>query len=362
MTTKPQRISQALARSLYPLSELTAENLSEVMDKAVLQEVQAGRILFKRGEGDNKSLYVLSGEVVLAAEGVAPVLVAAGSRAARQPLDPHQPHRATATARTKLTVMAVDNDLLDVLLNWEQDAGYVVTELDADDLGGEDGDWMTQILGARIFQRIPSANLHALFTLMEPVPVRAGDRVVQQGDEGDYYYFIHRGRARVTRRGADGQESVLAELNAGQAFGEEALIADQKRNASVVMAEDGQLMRLSKAAFEQLLKAPVLSAVDFARAAALVRDGARLLDVRPAAEHARAHLRGSLNIPLAQLRAEAAKLDPQRPYVVYCDTGARSASAAYLLSAQGLDVYLLDGGLRRLAQMKKAAQTSRSAT
>lgn len=362
MATKPIRIDPAHARGFVPLCELTADNLREVLEKAQVLEVQAGRILFKRGERDNKSLYLLSGEVVLAGEGRAPVLLKGGTSAARHPLDPHQPRELTATARTAVTLMVVDNDLLDLLLTWDQNAGYVVTELDGDSAEADDTDWMTQMLRSRIFHRVPPANIHGMFTSMEPYRAQAGDVVVRQGDEGDYYYFIQRGRAQVTRAGADGKAEVLAELGAGDAFGEEALISSDKRNASVTMLEDGNLMRLAKADFERLLKAPVLNTIDYARAVELVREGAQLLDVRLAVEHKNAHLRGSLNVPLGQLRAEADRLDAARRYVVYCDSGRRSASAAYLLSARGFDVYVLDGGLMRLASMKKDAQAKGSAT
>ncbi len=76
--------------------------------------------------------------------------------------------------------------------------------------------------------------------------------------------------------------------------------------------------------------------------------------MRLESEYQRASLRGSVNIPLAQLRQKVAQLDPRRRYIVYCDTGRRSAAAAFLLAERGLDVALLKDGVPALL---KAAST-----
>jgi rhodanese-related sulfurtransferase len=59
--------------------------------------------------------------------------------------------------------------------------------------------------------------------------------------------------------------------------------------------------------------------IDLAQMQQLLEDGARLLDVLPAAEYTDEHLPGAVNIPLKQLDAtSAAQLDPARLVVVYC--------------------------------------------
>ena len=54
---------------------------------------------------------------------------------------------------------------------------------------------------------------------------------------------------------------------------------------------------------------------------------------------------GAINVPLAHLRELTGGLDPGRCYVVYCDSGRRSASATYLLCERGFDAHLLAGGV-----------------
>lgn len=73
-----------------------------------------------------------------------------------------------------------------------------------------------------------------------------------------------------------------------------------------------------------------------AKAKALVDAGAKLIDVRSTGEHGAGHLRGSVNIPVHELGnrlAEAGAKD--KPVVVYCASGVRSATAVSTLRRAG---------------------------
>lgn len=346
-----QYVNTQELRRFVPLAELTHDNLNDLAKKTVVEELGKGRTLFKRGESVNKSFYLLSGDVVLSSGAGPDKVVAGGTPAARYPLEHKNPRPATATARSDIKFIRIDNDLLDILLTWDQNAGYMVTEIDTQpEEQDDDSDWMMQMLKSNIFHRIPPTNIQAVFMRMEAVPFRAGDVVIRQGDEGDFYYHIKQGRCVVTHTSVkSGKVIKLAELDAGQGFGEEALIANSKRNASITMLTDGVMMRLGKADFEQLLKAPVLQTLNYERAKAAVTERSAVwLDVRLESEFRNASIPGSINIPLYMLRIKAATLDKGRPYIVYCDTGRRSSSAAYLLNERGFDAYVLDGGLMAL--------------
>jgi rhodanese-related sulfurtransferase len=71
------------------------------------------------------------------------------------------------------------------------------------------------------------------------------------------------------------------------------------------------------------------------RAAALIAAGAAVVDVRSEAEFAAGARPGSVNIPLARLAADCGRLDPAKPVVVCCASGARSAAAAGILKSKG---------------------------
>jgi len=170
--------------------------------------------------------------------------------------------------------------------------------------------------------------------------------VIKQGDEGDYFYIIVNGKCAVTRETPLSREGIkLAELGVGDSFGEEALIAEAKRNATITMMTEGVLMRVNKQDFRELMNAPLLQWVSPAEARAIIARGGRWLDVRLPSEHQTLTIEGALNVPLYLIRLKLSMLDRKTPYVVYCDTGRRSSAAAYILVERGFDAYVLTGGV-----------------
>ncbi|HWG76736.1 MAG TPA: cyclic nucleotide-binding domain-containing protein, partial [Steroidobacteraceae bacterium] len=175
---------------------------------------------------------------------------------------------------------------------------------------------------------------------------RAGETIIQQGDEGDYFYAIVSGRCVVTRETPLNRTGLkLAELGVGDTFGEEALISEAKRNATVTMATEGVLMRLNKDSFRELLNEPLVQWVAYRDACTMVAKGARWLDVRLPSEHQNLAIEGSTNIPLYFIRLKLATLDRGKRYIAYCDTGRRSSAAAFILVERGYDALVLQGGL-----------------
>jgi rhodanese-related sulfurtransferase len=73
----------------------------------------------------------------------------------------------------------------------------------------------------------------------------------------------------------------------------------------------------------------------------------QLVDVRTDHEHEAGRIAGDLHIELAQLAGRAAEIDPERPVVFYCRTGARSAMATQAFREAGYDARNMAGGLRR---------------
>ena len=339
-------VDKALLKSFVPPSALNAENFQELAGKAEVEELGAGKAIFKQGDVDRKTVYLLEGEVELVTASGDKSGVKSGTDIARHPLANHQPRKHTAVTKSPCKITRIDSDLLDILLTWDQLSGIEVDEIASEEEeDGDDGDWMTRILQSKAFLKVPPANIQAIFMRMEELPVKAGETIIKQGDDGDYYYIIKTGKCKVTRASKTGTELTLATLSDGDAFGEEALLTEAKRNANIVMITDGVLMRLSKADFNELLREPNLKWVTSAEAETMVSQGAVWVDVRLESEHKNSGIPGSLNIPVFMLRLKADSLDPAKKYILYCDSGRRSSAAAYLLSERGLQAYCLKGGL-----------------
>jgi CRP-like cAMP-binding protein len=337
----------AILKTFSPLDGLKAENLHALARKTQVRELGAGRVLFKEGDSDKRTFYLVDGQIELRADDRLMGVIKSGSAEARAPLAPGLPRKFTARAATDVEYIVIDSDLLDVLLTWDQTGQYEVSELGS---GGESldvtGDWMTTLLQTKAFHRIPPANIQAIFMRMQRINYRARDVVIKQGTEGDYFYVVVAGRCVVTRETPLNKEGIkLAELGPGDSFGEEALIAEAKRNATVTMLADGTLMRLGKADFQTLLNEPLLQWVDQETAREIVAKGGKWLDVRLPSEFQNFRIDDAVNIPLYFIRLKLNALDKKTQYVVCCDTGRRSSAAAYILSERGFDAYVLKGGL-----------------
>jgi CRP-like cAMP-binding protein len=194
------------------------------------------------------------------------------------------------------------------------------------------------------FSQLPAAHIDALLSKFKRFEAKAGQAVIREGAEGDYYYVIESGKCRVERM-IGGVSMLLAELKSGDAFGEEALVSEAKRNATITMKTDGALLRLDKQDFVELLKEPLLHRVSYDEARQRVAMGGQWIDVRYPSEYQYDKLPGALNIPLAEVRNAFAVLNKAQDYVIYCQSERRSSAAAFLLAQRGYRTYLLAGGL-----------------
>lgn len=73
-----------------------------------------------------------------------------------------------------------------------------------------------------------------------------------------------------------------------------------------------------------------------------------ILDVRTPSEHAGGHLPNAVNLDVnsASFKNEAVRLERNRTYLIYCQTGARSAAASKILAELGLrNIYNMTGGI-----------------
>jgi len=338
-------VNLAILKTFSPLDGLKAENLHALARKIHIREMAGGRTLFKEGDSEKKTFYLVNGSVELRADDKLVGTIRSGSPEARAALAPGLPRKFTARAADDIEYIMIDSDLLDVLLTWDQTGQYEVAELQSDGLDVT-GDWMTTLLQTKAFHRIPPANIQAIFMRMQRINYKERDVVIKQGTEGDYFYVVVSGKCVVTRETPLNKEGIkLAELGTGDSFGEEALIAEAKRNATVTMATDGTLMRLGKADFQTLLNEPLLQWVDYDKAKEIVAHGGKWLDVRLPSEFQNFRIDGAVNIPLYFIRLKLNALDKNIQYVVCCDTGRRSSAAAYILSERGFEAYVLKGGL-----------------
>lgn len=347
-------VDVATLRRLQPLAQLDDTRLRELSATCQRESLERGELPSVLIARKAQLTYLERGELLLRFADQSTTVIVGGCGEGLRPLGRWGIPPVAARAITTVELLRFDEEMLDIMLTWEQLLPTTAKSAPADGLaaGGEPGtDWRsmasmfsTQNLTRGAFAALPPAHIDQLLQRFQRIRVKRGDIVVRQGDAGDYYYLIETGRAEVTRLVA-GTPVMLAELKPGDAFGEEALVTDAVRNANVTMKTDGMLLRLDKQDFVGLLRAPLLHTLSQADAEQRAKAGAIWLDVRFPAEYQFDRIQGARNLPLDTIREAYASLDPQKEYIVYCQSGRRSSAAAFLLSKRGFRASLLEGGL-----------------
>lgn len=320
-------------------SPLDRGQLHALLERSPRHMAQAGDWLAELPQGLRHHLVLLSGEVEASRRWIGPDGTPAGSTR-RIGVAANGPGFALlgaggsqlqvqATARTEF--ISIDTDDLDDLLGWFCLGAFVLPEPHL-----------------KLFHRLPLETVARAIERLVERPVAPGETIVRQGEPGDSYFVILTGEAEVwVADPSGGAPTLVNRLSDGDSFGEEALLAECQRTATVVMATPGQLLVLSKADFDALLRPPMVAEVEAPAAREMIaRGSARLLDCRHPAEHEAGRIEGAHSVPLARLRNEGVfELDPDATYIVYCDTGRRSRAAAFLLHERGIQALSLAGGI-----------------
>jgi rhodanese-related sulfurtransferase len=346
-----EAVSVELLSRLQPLLSLGREGLRALLPLCRTHCFSRASDPFRAADWGGQVVYLVRGQMLVSMpDGTSRVLVG-GHEQGAAPVAGGGKMPRSGKAITDVELLSLEEDTLDIVVTWNQ----LAVPGDSAQDGSEQTDWRMMSgmfavdnLTVGAFASLPPANIQALLARFNRVSAKRGETIIRQGDPGDYYYLIESGRCKVSRLVA-GSPVQLAELKEGDAFGEEALVADTVRNATVAMNTDGMLLRLSKQDFNDLLRAPLLQKVAGEEAARRVTAGATWIDVRFPAEYQADGYPGAINIPLNDIRQAVAALDPAREYIVYCQTGRRSSAAAFLLSQRGLHAALLDGGMRARA-------------
>ena len=134
-----EQISTELLRGFSPLDGLKRDNLAALARKVQIRELSPGQLLFKEGDTEKRTIYVVSGILELVNQAKVVGKIEGGTDGARNPIAPVFPRRVTAKARDRVHFISIDSDLLDVMLTWDQTGTYEVSELQGkSDQGNED--------------------------------------------------------------------------------------------------------------------------------------------------------------------------------------------------------------------------------
>lgn len=337
--------NDAHIRAFVPLQRLPQALQDKAVQLAEIRSYGRGQVVYPQGHSDELVYYLLAGTIELVYHGKITRTLSATHKAALRPLDPPGRKRYSVRVVDNAKIVVFRRNMLDRLVSEADLEGQAVSdELEVSEIAtARSSDWMIRMLQSELFQVLPATNIQRIFARMEQVSYKSDQVVVRQGSEGDYYYVIESGYCEVSRSIAAGRGQIhLADLSPGMAFGEEALIANRPRNATVTMLSDGRLMRLGKRDFVELILSHVLRPITFDAAQRQIGDGGVWLDIRYPEDHAAGALVGSENIPVNMLRLQSNRLRKDFHYFVCGDDVDQCAIGAFLLAERGFDVAYLN--------------------
>ncbi len=356
----------------YPFDQIDPAEIEPLLKRMDVRNYKRGQMLLRRHTAQaDKLSYLLSGSAELRRSFFDRQLVKAGEDLALQPIDYLlMSDGGQVVAIDDCVVLQVSRDIIDRGLAAGTSQDYSVTSLQDTDLTEDylvsDSavavDWMSRFLQSQLAQNLPAQCIQNLLASLQPLDVAKGEIIVRRGESGDAMYVVTRGTASVCvdeQSVFHGREIVLLP---GDYFGEESLVADTLRNASVVMEDNGAVARLDRAAFDKFVRPHLIREADDAMMerclGAGVTDTLAVIDVRFPVEFRRDALPASTNIPISILRARLTLLDKTRQHVVTRNGGRRSELAVFLLRQAGFDAYLMASSDHRFANVEVFARDS----
>jgi CRP-like cAMP-binding protein len=136
---------------------------------------------------------------------------------------------------------------------------------------------LTALRSVEIFQPLDDAECERVADALVYAPFAKGERITRQGADAHWLYLVAQGRVAV-RVAVDGDEREVAQMGAGEVFGEMSLLTGEPRSASVFAQGDVECWRLDREVFSAVLQRRPEVAHEIA--ALLAERRVRLFEVR----------------------------------------------------------------------------------
>ncbi|HEY3325771.1 MAG TPA: cyclic nucleotide-binding protein, partial [Novimethylophilus sp.] len=186
-------VNNSLISRLEPICLLSPGRQQEIADLCFVEKVSKNIDPFRMNVVKNsQSLYLLNGDLGLKFEDDTKIVLRANSDLARFPVGGNRTRLKLAVALTDIEIVRIDTDLLDIMMTWDQLAGYEQSapkheepKPPAATPARGAGGWMKQTgvfsaknLQSGVFSRLPPENIDEMFRRMVNVPVQAGQVVI----------------------------------------------------------------------------------------------------------------------------------------------------------------------------------------
>jgi CRP-like cAMP-binding protein len=330
----------------HPLSLIDEQYIELLNASCQLKEAGANDIILRKPFADDVYHYLLEGSVEVRASFESRETVNKADTKAGYPLEENLTQGGVVKSLGSSQCLVVSKDAIDRLLTLSQSESHkknssgiaqpIVSEgvmIDED----FETQWTGRFFQSRLASHLSTSVLQELFLKLEDVEFAKGEIIVEKNSPGDYFYIVKSGVAQVLTEPRGPYQGQSFELTAGDYFGDEALIADTVRNATVIMITDGLLGCLQVEPFNCLIKQNLV--IPLSGESNENTDRFKYVDVRLPLEYRHAHFEGAENIPISHLRKKMDYFNFNDTYVITADGGRRSELATYLLRQAGINSF-----------------------
>lgn len=327
-----------ILKGLSPFSALSETDFTKIAARGTVNLQPAGAIIFKRSSNDADSHWLLTGRLNLVNDAFENRAFTESDSQTYGAVDDFQPHTVSAVCEASCAIFTLAKTVQsDIELLLEAAASTAENSLST-------GNWMERLLSTPLFEFIPPTNIQALFKRFKTRQVSSGEIIIKQGEPGDYFYMIKTGSVSV-HVDINGKVNQVAKLIAGQSFGQDALISDLPRNATVMATAPCELAMLTEADFEDLLLSPVIEEItraEIEEATEVHGTQVKIINLYQPGEQQSEGAADETTIPFMALRNHIHELSKE---VVYAVRGPGSPKinllGAYLLNEAGHTAYVL---------------------
>ena len=342
-----------LLKTFHPLVLVPDSRLGALIEGGDIVRLKRNQFLFKKAPPPDTCFFLIEGDIEVRESFNVRHKVTAGSDQAGFALEEHCSEGASVRALSDVSVLTLQRDDVDLALASDKETGYDIhfaedseerlEEVRFDDDYSED--WMVKVLESVLMSYLSASDIQRCFIELERVTVDKGEEIVTAGSRGDFFYLLMAGEAQVLTESGGPYEGAIFDLEPGDYFGEESLIADTIRNATVRMTSKGVVGRLGREQFDSIFRKAMVQSIALEKARSFLGDAGiayQLLDVRFPPEYRHAHIEESRNLPIVMLRKSLRELDRNCTYLITPEGGRRSELAVFLLRQEGLQAYLLE--------------------
>lgn len=340
--------SRDLIKRFSPLYQIDHKYHSKLASELKLITVKPGDSIIRKSRNPKQLHYLVSGTVEVRASFDNRFNIHHQQPICGKALEYAVGARASVKAQDECVLLVTNADQIDQYLSWSQDHTIFYlheSEITIDDQDLIDGesmeDWDNVFIRSKLAANLSNQAIHQILSQLEDIEVKAGQCAVRANSPGDYFYIIKQGTAEVQTMAQGPYKGQRFELGAGNYFGDEALVADTIRNASVTMTTDGVLGRLDIDAFNYLIKQHLVSPLT--QDIQSIADKVKILDVRLPLEYKLGHTENSINLPISFLRQRMEEMKESLFYVITPANDRRAELATYLMRQAGFEAYQLAG-------------------